>query len=325
MLNAYRWSEDRLARLAPGDDMAAHAVWIDLLTPNQEEDIFVEKLVGLDIPTRDEMEDVEPSARLYAEDGGAFMIATIATGLDSDDPIKTPVTFILKGGQLVTVRYADTRAISTFVARMTQKAGEPLASGESVMLGLIEAVIDRYADALERTGAEIDGISRAVFRKRRGKTLVSSDLQDMIEQIGRQGELLAMIRESLSSVQRVLSYHAALDVSSRRTSKEAKQRLRLLQRDASALSELTDSMSGKLNFLLDATLGLINLEQNQIIKLFSVAAVALLPPTLIASIYGMNFDHMPELRWQFGYPMALLLMFLSAAIPYIYFRRRGWL
>ncbi|WP_257819384.1 CorA family divalent cation transporter [Phenylobacterium sp. J367] len=134
-----------------------------------------------------------------------------------------------------------------------------------------------------------------------------------------------MIRESLSSVQRVLSYHAALDVSAPRTNKEARQRLRLLQRDASALSELTDSMSGKINFLLDATLGLINLEQNQIIKLFSVAAVALLPPTLIASIYGMNFDHMPELRWRLGYPWALAFMFLSAAVPYFYFRRRGWL
>lgn len=325
MLNAYRWSDDKLAPLGPDEDLAALAVWIDLVAPTPQEDLVVERCVGLDIPTRDEMEDVEPSARLYAEDGGSFMIATVAAGLETDDPVKTPITFILKGNQLVTVRYLDTRPVLTFIARTTQKAVEPLATGEAVMLGLIEAIIDRYADALERAGGEIDAISRAVFRKRQGRALVSHDLQGMIEQIGRQGELLAMIRESLSSVQRVLSYHSALDVGARRTNKESRQRLRLLQRDASALSELTDSMSGKINFLLDATLGLINLEQNQIIKLFSVAAVALLPPTLIASVYGMNFEYMPELHWRLGYPWALGLMFLSAAIPYLYFRRRGWL
>jgi magnesium transporter len=325
MLNAYGWREERLAHLTDPAAEAAEAVWIDLLAPSPEEVAAVEAAVGFEVPTRDEMRDVEPSARLYTEDAAEFMIATALARLDSDDPVKSPVTFVLKGRQLVTIRYVEPRAFSIFAGRAGHRPGEPLDTGEAVMFGLVEAMIDRLADALERAGDEIDGISRIIFRKRSGDRVQSQDLQVLIEQIGRKGDLMGMIRESLSSLQRVLAYHAALDTGSRRAGKDAKQKLRLLQRDAAALGELTDSMSGKINFLLDATLGLINLEQNQIIKLFSVAAVALLPPTLIASVYGMNFDHMPELHRRFGYPWAIGLMFLSAALPYLYFKRKGWL
>jgi magnesium transporter len=328
MLNAYDWRADRLVHLDVDADHAA-ACWIDLVSPSPAEIAALEALTGIEIPSRDEMDDVEPSARLYSEDGGVFMIAAVATGLETLDPLKTPITFILKGRRLITVRYGEPRSFEGFLNRALNRAVEPLPTGEMIMLALIEAIVDRYADALETKAVALDAISRLIFRKRNGKAVESHNLQGVIEDIGRSGDFLALIRESLSNLQRVMAYHSALAAGATgagaKADREIKQRVRLLQRDAAALGELSDSMSAKVTFLLDATLGLINLEQNQIIKIFSVAAVALLPPTLIASIYGMNFDFMPELHWRYGYPMAVGAMVLSAALPYLYFRKKRWL
>jgi len=165
-----------------------------------------------------------------------------------------------------------------------------------------------------------------VFRKKAGNASKQTrNLQSIIEQIGRQGDFLSMIGESLISIMRLVTYHTAVEAESRKASREARQKVKTLQRDVASLSDHTARLSSKVNFLLDATLGLINLEQNAIIKIFSVAAVAFLPPTLVASIYGMNFEDMPELKWMVGYPYALVLMLLSAVLPYLYFKRRGWL
>jgi len=186
----------------------------------------------------------------------------------------------------------------------------------------------RAADALERVGNEIDAISRAVFgNKARKVNKKTHDLQAVIEQLGRKSELLTMVQESLVSLGRLTAYHVALEQVSKPTpsARETKSMLKMIQRDAVSLGEHARGLIGRINFLLDATLGLINLEQNQIIKIFSVAAVVFLPPTLVASIYGMNFEFMPELAWPFGYPFALGLMVLSAVLPYLFFKRKGWL
>jgi magnesium transporter len=195
------------------------------------------------------------------------------------------------------------------------------------MLSLIEALGDRLADALERTATEIDSISREVFRRRRiaGEAVKARDLEGLLERIGASGDLLTKVRESLVSINRVLTYHTTVEQNDRKAGKEAKVRAKTLYRDVVALTDQTAFLSNKVNFLLDATLGLINLQQNQIIKIFSVAAVVSLPPTLVASIYGMNFEYMPELKWLGGYPFAITLMILSAILPYWYFKRRGWL
>ncbi len=162
-----------------------------------------------------------------------------------------------------------------------------------------------------------------------GKSAKSSekerDLQSLIDQLGQKGDFLSSIRESLVSISRLVAYHSALETQSRKPTKETRQLAKLLQRDATSLGDHATFLSGKINFLLDATLGLINLEQNQIIKIFTVASVVFLPPTLVASVYGMNFQAMPELQWQLGYPWAVVLMILSAALPFLYFKRRGWL
>ncbi len=306
---------------------AGSIVWFDLFNASQDEIRTVERQLGIEIPTRDEMQEIELSARLYQEDGAEFMTMTAATELDGDYPVKVPITFILKGKTLVTVRHADPKPFHIYAARMQKLNGASCETGELTMIGLLEAMIDRTADALERVGNEVDGISREVFRKTNATvTKKTRDLQSLIEQIGQKGDLLTVIRESLVSVGRLVAYHTALDgIGTRKAIKESRQRVKLIQRDAASLGDHALFLSNKINFLLDATLGLINLEQNQIIKIFSVAAVVFLPPTLVASIYGMNFEIMPELKFQFGYPMALGMMVMSAVLPYLYFKRRGWL
>jgi len=329
MLRIYKSQNSRLvlADHAAGLTADEAVAWFDLLNPSADETRFVEGHLGIEIPTRDEMQEIELSDRLYQEDGAEFMTITATAKLDSDHPAKVPVTFILKGTTLVTVRHAEPKPFQLYANRIQKPNGAACETGELVMLGLLETMIDRIADALERAGNEVDAISREVFRKTHASaTKKTRNLQSLIEQIGQKGDLLTTIRESLVSIGRLVAYHVAVEGSSpRKAAKESRQRVKLIQRDATSLGDHALFLSNKINFLLDATLGLINLEQNQIIKIFSVAAVVFLPPTLVASIYGMNFEAMPELAWHLGYPYALGMMALSALLPYLFFKRRGWL
>jgi magnesium transporter len=333
MLRIHRCEGDRLvARTLPGADGSGLGpsegpLWLDLLNPTPEEDACVERALGISLPSREEMQEIEMSARLYNEGGAEFMTITAIAKLDSDEPVTTPITFVLKGANLATVRFAEPRAFRSIVARAQRPNAVACSTGEQVMLSLIEALIDRMADTLESVAADIDAISRSVFRHRsqNGRPSKSRDLAATIEQIGSNGDLLTKLRESLVSINRLLSYHSAAEAEDKRALKEVRARIKSLHRDAVALSDQSNFLSNKTNFLLDATLGLINLEQNQIIKIFSIVAVVLMPPTLVASIYGMNFAHMPELNWTLGYPTALLLMAVAAVVPYLWFKREGWL
>ena len=313
---------------ASGVMPAGLAPWIDLLNPTPAEDRFVEEQLKISVPTREEMQEIEVSARLYNEGGAEFMTMTAILNLDRDEPSATPISFILSGGTLVTVRYGEPRPFHTFAQRASRNGTISCATGEQIMLGLLEAIVDRLADALERIGMRIDAISRDVFQSKTKSVTRSReerDLRGVIERIGREGESLGLIRESLVSINRLAAYHMAISENGQQRDKETRAGLRLIQRDASSLSDHASYLGGKNQFMLDATLGLINLEQNQIIKIFSIAAVCLMPPTLVASIYGMNFKHMPELDWIYGYPLAIAAMIVAAILPYLYFKRRGWL
>jgi len=330
MIQAYRFVVNRLEPVSAGElerPGADGLVWIDLLSPTVEEDRQVERQLAISLPTREEMEEIEVSSRLYQEDGSAFMTMTAVTRIDTEEPATTPVTFVLKGDTLVTLRYAASRAFDTVLARARKPNAIPCASGELVMLALVESLCDRMADALEGVGRAMDVLSRSIFRRKPGEKASAStqELQNTIERIGQDGDLLTKVRESLVSINRVLTYHTTLDGPDKQKVKDARARAKLLYRDVVALSDQVTFLSNKVNFLLDATLGLINLQQNQIIKIFSVAAVVFLPPTLVASVYGMNFKLMPELRMEYGYPFAIGLMIVSAVLPYLYFKRRGWL
>lgn len=300
--------------------------WYDLIDPTDEERAFVDLATGVETPTREEIEEIEVSSRLYSDDGVEYMTVTAAARLDTDEPTRSPVMFILSGGALVTVRYVELRPFSNVIERSARSGGCQSAGAEDLMLTLIEAMVDRLADALEKVGDNIDQISRSVFRARSRNENAGKrdhDLQATIERVGQAGDVLGIIRESLVGFNRLVSYHHGMGHIAK-GSVETDGRIRTIQRDVSALSDHASYLGSKIAFLLDATLGLINLEQNQIIKIFSIAAVCLMPPTLVASVYGMNFKHIPEIEWQYGYPMALGLMFVTALAPIWYFKRKGW-
>lgn len=320
-----------------GEDLAEldKSVWIDLVRPSKDEETAVERAFGIDVPTREETSEIELSSRLYAEDGAYFMTAMMLSHTDGDSVLLSPATFVLAGERLITVRYEEPRAIDTFVARC-QKAG-PI-TAEHLLTGLLEALIERAGDVLERTGHELDMVSREIFAiqppapKSSGAGALLApkpkpkprNFQSVLEQVGRKGDLLSKVYESLVSVQRLLTFATAA-AQARKADKDASGRFKTLGRDVQSLVDHAAFLTQKINFLLDATLGMINIQQTGIIKIFSVAAVVFLPPTLIASIYGMNFDVMPELSWPYGYPFALALMVLSAIVPYQFFKWRGWL
>ena len=307
-------------RLKPSEEAIASALWLDLVAPTAEEEAAVETLLGLGIPTRDEMEEIEISSRLYVENGGAFMTAILPARADGDAPQMAPVSFVLARDRLVTIRYHEPRSFAAFPLR-AERTGMDLPDAETILVALLEAIVDRLADILERAAGEIDGTSRAIFR-RSGET--SRDFGKVLEEIGRKGDFTSDMRDSLLTLERLVGFLGVV-ASHRKSSKENRERIKTLARDLRSLLDHSGFMAQKITFLLDATLGMINIEQNAIIKIFSVAAVIFLPPTLIASIYGMNFEHMPELDWRFGYPFAIGLMIGSAILPYTFFKRRGWL
>ena len=322
MLSAYVPRGSCLDRVpvAPGGQVPESAIWFDLIQPTLQEDKLVESIVGISVPTREEMQEIEVTSRLYVENGARYMTATLMCQSETDTPKTTAVTFILSGHRLITVRYDEPRPfliVGTKLGRVCP-AG---ANGESILMELLDAVIDRAADILEKIGAEVDQVSHGIFEPEGDQT---RSHQEILKTIGRKGDLTSKVRESLVSIGRVLLY-LANEADSMRWAKETRSQLRGMQRDVQSLSDHATYLSNKITFLLDAMLGVVFIEQNNIIKIFSIAAVVLMPPTLVASIYGMNFKNMPELGWEFGYPFAVLLMVIAAVLPYFIFKWKNWL
>jgi len=297
------------------------AVWVDLVSPSLIEDKQVESLLGIAVPTREEMQEIEVSSRLYVENGARYMTATLMCHSDTAVPATTAVTFILAGHRLVTVRYDDPRPFA-IVEHKLGRMCPPKVSGENVLMDLLDAVIDRSADIQERIGAEVDQISHTIFEPE--AELETPSYTDVLKALGRKGDLTSKLRESLVSVGRVLLF-LANEAESLKWPKDTRAQLQSMRRDVMSLTDHASYLTNKITFLLDALLGVVNLQQNNIIKIFSVAAVVLMPPTLIASIYGMNFKTMPELDWHYGYPIAIGVMILAAVLPYVYFKWRKWL
>jgi magnesium transporter len=297
-------------------------VWIDLLNPTADEETLLEARLGVDIPTREEVERLEVSGRLYTEDQAVVLTATLPARTDSDDLLLAPVAFVVTDGKLVTVRYHEPRVFKTFPQRAAQ-ANLGCADGYTVLVALLEATVDRMTDILERAEEEVDAISRGIFRSEQ-QELERHDLMSTLQLIGRKGDLSSNIRDCLLSLQRLAGFFGQV-LGRQDNGKELRGRVRTLAHYLESLGDHSSFLSQKITFLLDATLGMINIEQSNIIKIFSIAAGIFLPPTLIASIYGMNFTFMPELDWRYGYPLAGLLMLASALVPFWYFKRRRWL
>lgn len=324
MLTAYIPNDATLERrlLEPGDAIPESAIWIDMMSPTPAEDRTVEKLLGVAVPTREEMQEIEVSSRLYIENGARFMTATLMCQSDTASPRHTPVTFILVRQRLVTVRYEEPRPF-TIVDHRLGRSCPPTATGETVLTDLLDAVVDRAADILERAGAEIDLVSHAIFEPEEESSPNLSQ-NEILRTLGRKGDLASKVRESLVSIGRVLIF-LLNEAEGMRWAKDTRTQLKSMQRDVSGLTDHATYLTNKITFQLDAMLGMVSIQQNDIIKIFSVAAVVFMPPTLIASVYGMNFRHMPELDWLGGYPFALGLMTLAAVVPLVFFKWKKWL
>jgi magnesium transporter len=257
------------------------------------------------------------------ENGARYMTATLMCQSETAAPRTTAVTFILAGHRLITVRYDEPRPFAIVGNRLARLCPAN-ATGETVMMELLDAIIDRAADILEKIGSDVDQISGDIFEPERLKAERSLSYNDILREIGRKGDLTSKVRESLVSINRLLLY-LANEADAMKWAKDQRVVLKGMQRDVLSLSDHSTYLSNKITFLLDAMLGVVSLQQNNIIKIFSVAAVVLMPPTLVASIYGMNFKHIPELEWEFGYPLAIVLMLFAAVLPYLFFKWRKWL
>lgn len=324
MLSLYGFGEKGLEVLpAEIGEMPPMTGWIDLFQPSLDENRAAERFLGAAVPTKEEAQEIEFSSRFYSEDGATFMTATVLTGVDDGQPELAPFTIALAGERIVTLHYKDLRALRHFLMRSAKPSnGRTTASG--VFLGLLEAIIDRAADVLERVSGDVDRINQEVFARRRDPSHEGPDLSELIGEIGVQGDLAAKARESLASLERLVQFVglAAPGVNAKGSNRD---RLKLVTRDIRSLEDHVGFLSNKINFLLDATLGLISVQQNEVIRVLTVASTFFFPPTLIASMYGMNFHFMPELSWPFGYPLAIGIMVATALATYFYFKRRGWL
>lgn len=329
MLHFYVSEENTLKPVSfeQAEEHVKKLVWIDLFCPTDTEEHFVEKLLDTNIPTRDEMHQIELSSRLYQENGAVYATATILTRADTPVPESHAISFVLAGQCLMSVRYSDPQPFKTFLARTSAYLPLEPYHGNTALTGIIEAIVDRMADILENIGHNVDSMTHSIFRPhlqgKDSRAKEKPELEEMLRQVGISGDLLSKARESMLSISRLLAF--IVQTPYFKSGSEEAARVQTLLRDIQALNDHASFLSGKLNFLLDATLGMLSIEQNGIIKIFSVAAVVFLPPTLVASIYGMNFDEIPELHLSFGYPMALFLMALSAYLPYRFFKKKGWL
>lgn len=321
MITVYDAIGGKLIQRAERGDFAT-SVWIDLVNPQEDEDKLIEQALDIEVPTRSEMREIEASNRFYTENGAYYMTSIILHHNAQDMSLTSVITFILSGPHLVTVRYAEPKAFPVYVARAT-KGDADCVSGTGVMIGLLEMLIEREADLIERVQDEVERIAPLIFGQK-GQAAHNRRLDVLLRTIGKEGDVTARAQESAMSLHR-LSLYFANAARERKDDPRVLGRIEAANHDILSLMESMRFLASRIAFLLDATLGMISTEQNQIIKLFSVMAVMLMPPTLVASIYGMNFKMMPELDFPLGYPMALLLMFVSGLVPFLYFKKKGWL
>ncbi len=319
MLTAYRQIDGALESLPSGT--LPGALWYDLHEPSQAEERAVEHALAIEVPTREEMREVESSSALYREQDATFVTLRVVVRSPGTQPRLASITLVLARGVFITVRYADTKPFQQFIAQ-TAKAGAGIFTAPALMLSLLEAVVDRAADTLEEIGDSLDPISQEIFSQNAAsmQTIAAADLGRVLKNIGQSGDLTSRIRESLHTVRRAIPFlqmeHFDADLNGR---------LDTLNRDVQSLLEHDNFLQTQIQFLLDSNLGLISIQQNAIMKILSIGATVFLPPTLIGAIYGMNFDKLPELHWRYGYPFALLLMAGSAVGPLLYFRAKRWL
>jgi magnesium transporter len=304
-------------------EVVAAAVWIDLLDPTTQETALVAAATGLAIPARDQLSEIEHSSRLQVDGQLLRLSAPLLAHAATPEQTLTPVGFLASPERLVTIRYARLRVFETVGARCA--LGAEL-SAPGVFVQLLEAIVDRDADLLENIGAELEQISRAIFRTetpRPGQGVRDDNsLRRTLQSVGQIGDRLSELRASLLGVARIVPF--ALEVATGWLAADHRVRLNAARQDIASLGDYEGHLADKSQFLLDAVLGFINTQQNELFKILTIVSVIGVPPTLVASIYGMNFVQMPELHWAMGYPYALVLIVASAVLPILWFKWMRW-
>jgi magnesium transporter len=302
----------------PGDPAAA--IWIDLFHPTDEEIARVGDVTGLRVPTEGQVSEIESTSRLAFEKGAYYLSAPlVGASADGGHPL-TPVGFVLSPRVLLTVRFAE---LPSFDAARSLCVAQPPKNAEEALLHIFETIVDRAADALERVGAACDELSNAAFRGSTHRKAASGQLSATLRRIGDVAEKISRIRDELLALGRIGSYVTESGIEGAPAVNVA--RMKSIRADVTSLTDYQAHLSSKVQFLLDATLGFINIEQNDIVKTLTIASVVGVPPVLVAGIYGMNFRVMPELHWTLGYPFAIALIVLSGLLPLWWFKRRGWM
>jgi magnesium transporter len=321
MLNVFVLNNRRLNQLQVDslDDLKnSEPIWIDLVSPTETERGWIKELFDLELPSLEEMQDLESSARFFeGENGELHLRSDFLLEINEDDSRNVPVAFILKNNALLSLHLEDLPVFRLVRMRARTRPGY-IEDAREVLLDLYATDAEYSADALESVYAELEKISAAVLTER----MTDAEAGKVLARVANEEDLNGRIRRNVMDTRRAVSFLMRQKLLEADQMEEARQILR----DIESLDGHTAFLFDKINFLMDATVGFININQNKIIKIFSVASVALLPPTLIASIYGMNFKGwFPELSWDYGYPFALALMAVSVGVPFAYFKRKGWL
>lgn len=318
MLIAYRPAPRGLVALGPGGPLS-EALWVDLYRPEPDE-VAALTALGIEVPTLEDMEEIEISNRLYREAGADVMTVVLPGDADEVGRVASPVSFILTDARLVTVRHHRPRPFETFPERADRSAAG-CGGAERLFLGLVEEIVARQADLLEGVGRVLDRVSGTVL-VREGRS--PAQLRVALAEAAGQGELLGHIRLALLTLERALSFFDQT-LGARSQGKDLRRIVSGQTADIQALVVHADYLSARIGLSVDATLGMINLAQNETVRILSVAAVLFLPPMVIGSIYGMNFRVMPELDHPLGYPAALVVMVVSALVTYLVFKWKNWL
>ena len=320
MIAAYVARASRLQHLPDGAGLA-DAAWIDLFQPSEAELASVHALGIGHIPSLEDMEEIEVSSRLYRQDALDYMTVVLPGLSGTKAAVSGPVCFILGADRLVTVRHHAPRPFETYPDR-ADKVGPGCASPRAIFLSLMDEIVGRLADILEGVGAALDVGLAKVFHD--GDHADDASLQLALRKVAQQSDLLGRIRLSLLTLERAMGAFTLWSGEDRQDA-QLRAATKGLTRDLSALEVHADYLNSRLAMATDVTLGMVNLAQNRTVKIVSVVSVIFLPPTVIASAYGMNFKDMPELDWHYGYPMALALMLASTVVTYWFFKWRKWL
>ncbi|MDO8415900.1 MAG: magnesium/cobalt transporter CorA [Agitococcus sp.] len=316
MLMAFSLNKGALEQIAinAATDLGSEVIWVDLINPTEEERDWLRIAYAQELPTIDDLYEIEASSRFYENEYGLHISSYFLNYADNN-PGNISAAFVFNGDRLFTLREEELAAFRLF--RMRGRKGlVNINNSKSILLGLFETKVENLADILERIHADLEETSQQVLGNAE-----NDDMESVLTDLARQEDVNGKVRISMMDLQRMLYLLLRAGI----LNAEQSERLRDIIRDSESLIAHSSFLFDKIKFLLDTTLGFINVNQNKIIKIFSVASVMFLPPTMIASVYGMNFELMPELKWHLGYPFGLSLMVISAVLPFWYFRRRGWL